>query len=176
MDLNQAKEQIAKKEGYPGWNSLISALADDTVSASSDSFYQAAVNLVLSSKDKEIAELKDEMQIKTDYYEGKIENWKTSMDCQHEEWQQEKEKLQSELSQLKEEIALIKNNEKILAESNDNLREEMKKKEEQIKVLFGICVEKNCERPAVIDYNGHKHYVCQAHYDSLTRYFEEEYK
>ncbi len=38
------------------------------------------------------------------------------------------------------------------------------------------CKEKNCTKNAVIDYNGVLHFVCQDHYDSLTRYFEEEYK
>jgi hypothetical protein len=41
---------------------------------------------------------------------------------------------------------------------------------------LGICIEKNCKRFAVRDYNGCKHYVCQQHYDSLSNYFDEEYK
>lgn len=40
---------------------------------------------------------------------------------------------------------------------------------------IGKCVEKNCTKNATKDYNGHKHFVCDDCYDSLTRYFEEEY-
>ena len=44
------------------------------------------------------------------------------------------------------------------------------------KFPYGTCKEKNCTRPATIDYNEHEHWVCQEHYDSLSRYFDEEYK
>ena len=37
------------------------------------------------------------------------------------------------------------------------------------------CMELNCTKIATVDYNGHGHMVCESHYDSLTRYFEEEY-
>ena len=43
-------------------------------------------------------------------------------------------------------------------------------------VVEVVCKERNCENKAVIDYNGHGHFVCEQHYDSLTKYFEEEYK
>lgn len=38
-----------------------------------------------------------------------------------------------------------------------------------------ICKEKNCTNPATTDYNSHKHWVCDKHYKSLTKFFEEEY-
>lgn len=41
---------------------------------------------------------------------------------------------------------------------------------------YGFCKEKGCDKKAVIDYNGCGHYVCQSHYDSLSKYFDEEYK
>lgn len=40
---------------------------------------------------------------------------------------------------------------------------------------LGKCMEKNCNRFATTDYNGHKHYVCKYHYEKLTREFEEDY-
>lgn len=40
---------------------------------------------------------------------------------------------------------------------------------------LGKCVEKNCNKFATTDYNGHKHYVCNYHYEKLTREFEEDY-
>ena len=40
---------------------------------------------------------------------------------------------------------------------------------------LGKCMEKNCNKLATIDYNGHKHYVCKYHYEKLTREFEEDY-
>lgn len=40
---------------------------------------------------------------------------------------------------------------------------------------LGNCMEKNCNKPAIKDYNGKEHFVCQDHYDSLNRYFESEY-
>lgn len=40
---------------------------------------------------------------------------------------------------------------------------------------LGLCLE--CKkRNATKDYNGHKHYVCDPCYNSLSNYFEEEYK
>jgi hypothetical protein len=41
---------------------------------------------------------------------------------------------------------------------------------------LGKCKEKGCERVATKDYNGHGHYVCEQHYESLSNYFDEEYK
>lgn len=41
---------------------------------------------------------------------------------------------------------------------------------------LGTCKEKGCERVATKDYNGHGHYVCEQHYESLSNYFDEEYK
>jgi len=38
------------------------------------------------------------------------------------------------------------------------------------------CMEKNCVRYAVTDYNGHGHYVCQHHFNKLSDYFDEEYR
>ncbi len=40
----------------------------------------------------------------------------------------------------------------------------------------GICKEKNCEKKAIIDYNGHGHWVCRYHYDKLNDQFDEEYR
>lgn len=40
---------------------------------------------------------------------------------------------------------------------------------------YGKCKEKNCKRFAKQDYNGHGHYVCDEHYESLSKYFEDEY-
>lgn len=40
----------------------------------------------------------------------------------------------------------------------------------------GKCKEKNCEKWATIDYNGHGHWVCKGHYESLSNYFDEEYR
>ncbi|HWY34398.1 MAG TPA: hypothetical protein VNX68_07105 [Nitrosopumilaceae archaeon] len=54
-------------------------------------------------------------------------------------------------------------------------REVITEKTGNEKLPHGICVENNCKRPAVIDYNEHEHWVCQEHYDSLSRYFDEEY-
>jgi hypothetical protein len=42
--------------------------------------------------------------------------------------------------------------------------------------MEGICKERNCEEKAVVDYNGHGHWVCQHHYDILSDYFDEEYR
>ena len=39
----------------------------------------------------------------------------------------------------------------------------------------GTCIENNCKRKAVKDYNGHGHWVCEDHYDSLNREFDREY-
>lgn len=40
---------------------------------------------------------------------------------------------------------------------------------------LGLCME--CKkRNATKDYNGHKHYVCDPCYNSLSNYFDEEYK
>ena len=41
---------------------------------------------------------------------------------------------------------------------------------------LGVCKEKGCERFATRDYNGHGYYVCEQHYESLSNYFDEEYK
>lgn len=49
-------------------------------------------------------------------------------------------------------------------------------KEQDIEMGKGKCLEKNCTRFAVIDYNGCGHWVCRSHYDSLITYFDEEYK
>ena len=39
----------------------------------------------------------------------------------------------------------------------------------------GICKEKNCLSNAEVDYNGHGHWVCKMHFDSLNDYFDKEY-
>jgi hypothetical protein len=39
----------------------------------------------------------------------------------------------------------------------------------------GICKESNCKKPATKDYNGHNHWVCDYHYETLTKYFEDNY-
>lgn len=41
---------------------------------------------------------------------------------------------------------------------------------------LGMCKEKGCEKVATRDYNGHGYYVCEQHYESLSNYFDEEYK
>lgn len=41
--------------------------------------------------------------------------------------------------------------------------------------LVMACTEKNCNKPATTDYNGHRHMLCESHYESLTEHFEEEY-
>ena len=39
---------------------------------------------------------------------------------------------------------------------------------------YGLCL--RCKRvPATVDYNGHKHYVCNSCNESLERHFENEY-
>ncbi len=48
--------------------------------------------------------------------------------------------------------------------------------EDKVRNMFINCIEKGCERPAVSDYNGHGHYVCKMHMDSLSREFDNEYK
>lgn len=39
----------------------------------------------------------------------------------------------------------------------------------------GICMEKNCNEHATIDYNGHGYWVCDYHYNKLSDEFDEEY-
>lgn len=41
---------------------------------------------------------------------------------------------------------------------------------------LGKCMENNCQRFATRDYNGCGHFVCDNHFDSLSRYFDEEYR
>ena len=45
-----------------------------------------------------------------------------------------------------------------------------------VKNEHGKCKEENCKEPAVVDYNGFGHWVCQYHYDKLSKYFDEEYR
>ena len=40
----------------------------------------------------------------------------------------------------------------------------------------GYCSEKNCDEVATIDYNGHKYYVCDYHYEKLNDEFDEDYR
>lgn len=44
------------------------------------------------------------------------------------------------------------------------------------KTDLGICKEKGCTNFATSDYNGKGHYVCKDHLDSLSNYFDEEYR
>ena len=43
-------------------------------------------------------------------------------------------------------------------------------------INYGICKEAGCKRLATKDYNGHGHWVCDEHFESLNNYFDEEYK
>lgn len=68
----------------------------------------------------------------------------------------------------------------ILVDLLYGFRDEMNKKpkEETAKDLpdHGICKENNCDAKAEVDYNGHGHWVCRKHYESLSNYFDEEYR
>ncbi len=60
---------------------------------------------------------------------------------------------------------------------NDALKTIVKSKNTLTPVdkTYGMCKEKNCKRFAKQDYNGHGHYVCDEHYESLSRHFDDEY-
>lgn len=55
-------------------------------------------------------------------------------------------------------------------------QEEIEHKGVENDLGHGKCVEKNCDRWAVIDYNGRGHWNCKPCYDRNERYFEEEYR
>lgn len=38
------------------------------------------------------------------------------------------------------------------------------------------CSEKGCTEKATKDYNGHRYWVCNYHYEKLNNYFDEEYR
>ena len=55
----------------------------------------------------------------------------------------------------------------------ERTREELEAK--TIDKGLGKCMEKHCTSFAVVDYNGHGHWVCKYHDDKLNKEFEDEY-
>lgn len=41
---------------------------------------------------------------------------------------------------------------------------------------LGKCMERGCYASATRDYNGHRHFVCEDCFESLNKYFDEEYR
>lgn len=78
------------------------------------------------------------------------------------------------IKQVKEEIKEKFTN--TISIPNELLDKGFEKTKATINKFLGTCKEENCEEKATKDYNGHKHYVCDFHYDKLNKEFDEDYR
>jgi len=128
MDIEQAKQQIAQDAGVENWNELIKSLESEGLLSQISvlNFNCKAYDLVLSSKDKEIAELKEKIKFNHDL----MSNLDTDNYLKIKDQRREIAGLKQEM-----EINLTRHGEKLtfLNKDNENLKKEIAELEEIIK-------------------------------------------